>query len=87
MKLVSRDNKFLETKIISNEFTLVDKKKGKKKELTLLINTLNELGIKFSYDFYYENSELLIRHLYTLGWPVGRSFYNQRKIKKELSCA
>jgi len=28
-----------------------------------------------------------MRHLYTLGWPIGRSLYKQRKIKKELLCA
>jgi len=25
-----------------------------------------------------------MKHLSTLGWPVGRSLYKQRKIKKEL---
>ena len=32
-------------------------------------------------------SNILIRHLSTLGWPVGRSLYKQRKIKKQLSLA
>jgi len=27
-----------------------------------------------------------MKHLSTLGWPVGRSLYKQRKIKKELVC-
>ena len=59
-------------------------KKGKKKDLSLLITTLKELGIKYSDDFHFKYSGSLMKHLSTLGWPVGRSLYNQRKIKKEL---
>ena len=62
-------------------------KKGKKKDLCLLITTLNELGIKYSDNFYFKYSGSLMKHLSTLGWPVGRSLYKQRKIKKELLCA
>jgi len=28
-----------------------------------------------------------LKHLSTLGWPIGRSLYKQRKIKKEFVCA
>ena len=77
----------LENKLLKNEFILLDKKKGKKKDLNLLINTLCEFGIKFSGNFSFKYSRILIRHLYTLGWPVGRSLYKHLKIKKELSCA
>jgi len=28
-----------------------------------------------------------MKHLSTLGWPVGRSLFKQRKIKKELVSA
>ena len=62
-------------------------KKGNKKDLFLLIITLKELGIKYSDNFYFKYSGSLMKHLSTLGWPVGSSLYKQRKIKKELLCA
>jgi len=74
----------LDDKLSNKEIILLDKKKGKKKQLTLLVKTLNELGIKYSDNLSFQYSNKLIRHLYTLGWPVGRSLYKQRKIKKEL---
>ena len=77
----------IDNKISSEAFILLDMKKGNKKELFLLITTLKELGIKYSDNFYFKYSSSLMKHLTTLGWPVGRSFYKQRKIKKELVCA
>ena len=83
----AENNKALEEKLSSNEFILLDMKKGNKKELFLLITTLKELGIKYSENLYFKYSSSLMRHLSTLGWPIGRSLYKQRKIKKELLCA
>ena len=83
----AENNKALEKKLSSQSLILLDMKKGKKKELFLLINTLKELGIKYSDNLYFKYSGSLMRHLSTLGWPVGRSLYKQRKIKKELVCA
>ena len=80
------NDKVLE-KLSSKELILLDMKKGKKKDLCLLITTLKELGIKYSDNFYFKYSSSLMKHLSTLGWPVGRSLYKQRKIKKELVCA
>ncbi len=80
------NDKVLEKKLSREALILLDIKKGKKKDLCLLINTLNELGIKYSDNFYFKYSGSLMKHLYTLGWPVGRSLYKQRKIKKELVC-
>ena len=77
----------LEKKLSSKALILLDMKKGKKKDLYLLITTLKELGIKYSDNFYFKYSGSLMKHLSTLGWPVGRSLYKQRKIKKELACA
>ncbi len=79
--------KVLEKKLSSESLILLDMKKGKKKDLFLLITTLKELGVKYSDNFYFEYSSSLMRHLSILGWPVGRSLYKQRKIKKELVCA
>ena len=81
------NDKILQNKILNNDSILLDKKKGKKKDLDLLIKTLNELDININRKLDFVYSDTLIRHLYILGWPVGRSLYKQRKIKKELSFA
>ena len=83
----AENDKDLEKKLSSEALIILDMKKGKKKDLFLLISTLKELGIKYSENFSYKYSSSLIRHLSTLGWPVGRSLYKQRKIKKKLLCA
>jgi len=84
---LAENDKVLEKKLSSNSLILLDMKKGKKKDLFLLITTLKELGIEYSDNLYFKYSISLMRHLSTLGWPVGRSLYKQRKIKKELVCA
>ena len=83
----AKNDKDLEKKLSSEKLILLDKKKGNKKDVFLLITTLKELGIKYSDNFYFKYSSSLMRHLSTLSWPVGRSLYKQRKIKKELVCA
>ena len=83
----AENDKVLEKKLSSNSLILLDMKKGKRQELFLLITTLKELGIKYSDNLYFKYSSSLMRHLSTLGWPIGRSLYKQRKIKKELLCA
>ena len=82
----AENDKVLEKKLSSKAFILLDMKKGNKKELFLLITTLKELGIKYSENLYFKYSSSLMRHLSILGWPIGRSIYKQRKIKKELLC-
>ena len=83
----AENDQVLEKKLSSNRLILLDKKKGNKKDLLLLITTLRELGIKYSDNLSFNYSSSLMRHLSTLGWPIGRSLYKQRKIKKELLCA
>ena len=83
----AENDKVLEKKLSSNALILLDMKKGNKKDLFLLIMTIKELGIKYSDNFYFKYSGSLMKHLSTLGWPIGRSLYKQRKIKKELVCA
>ena len=80
----TQNNKILENKLINKKFILLDKKKGSLKELRTLKRTLEELGLLILNNKYYKYSELLIRHLHTLGWPVGRSLYKQRVIKKKI---
>ena len=77
----------LEKKLSREALILLDMKKGNKKDLFLLITTLKELDIKYSDNLNFKYSSSLMRHLSTLGWPVGRLLYKQRKIKKELVCA
>ena len=83
----AENDKVLEKKLSSEALILLDMKKGNKKDLCLLITSLKELGIKYSDNFNYKYSGSLMRHLSTLGWPIGSSLYKQRKIKKELLCA
>ena len=78
------NDKVLKKKLSSDALILLDMKKGNKKDLFLVITTLKELGIKYSNNFYFKYSSSLMRHLSILGWPVGKSLYKQRKIKKEL---
>ena len=83
----AENDKILKNKILQRNSILLDKKKDKEQDLNLLIKTLNELEINSSSRLNFRYSNILIRHLSTLGWPVGRSLYKQRKIKKELSFA
>jgi len=80
----TQSNNNLENKLMKEKFILLDKKKGSLKELITLRRTLDELGLLILKNKYYMYSELLIRHLNTLGWPVGRSLYKQRVIKKKI---
>ena len=80
----AENDKILEQKLSSEALILLDMKKGNKKDLLLLITTLKELGIKYPENLCFKYSSSLMRHLSTLGWPIGRSLYKQRKIKKEL---
>ena len=81
------NERVLEKKLSSKDLILLDMKKGNKKELFLLLKTLKELGIEYSENLNFKYSSSLMRHLFTLGWPIGRSLYKPRKIKKELLCA
>ena len=83
----AENDKDLEKRLSSKGLILMDMKKGNKQDLFLIITTLKELGIKYTDNLYFKYSSALMRHLSTLGWPVGRSLYKQRKIKKELLCA
>ena len=81
----AKNNKIIEKILLKSDQILLDKKRGKEKDLNLLIKTLNEFDCNLSNKLIFKYSNILIRHLSTLGWPVGRSLYKQRKIKKELS--
>tara|TARA_Y100001978_G_C23324653_1_gene259988 strand:- start:103 stop:507 length:405 start_codon:yes stop_codon:yes gene_type:complete len=80
-------NELLENKLIHEKFILLDKKRGSITELRLLKKTLEQLGLLILNNKYYKYTDVLIRHLNTLGWPVGNSLYKQRVIKKKISYA
>ena len=80
----TQSNKIQENILMNEKFILLDKKKGSLKELRTLKRTLEELGVLILNNKYYKYSELLIRHLNILGWPVGRSLYKHRVIKKKI---
>ena len=50
----AENDKVLEKKLSSEALILLDMKKGKRKDLCLLITTLKELGIKYSDNFYFK---------------------------------
>ena len=81
----AENNKIIENKLLKSNFILLDKKRGKEQDLILLIKTLNEFDSNLYNKLNFKYSNGLMRLLSTLGWPVGRSLYKQRKIKKELS--
>tara|TARA_Y100001933_G_scaffold141952_1_gene140855 strand:+ start:65 stop:463 length:399 start_codon:yes stop_codon:yes gene_type:complete len=83
----TQSQKILENKLMNEKFILLDKKKGSLNELRILKKTLRELGLLIENNNYYIYTDLLIKHLYTLGWPVGRSIYKQRVIKKKIQYA
>ena len=83
----AENDNVLKKKVLQSDFILLDKKRGKEQDLNLLVKILNELDIDFSRKLNFRYSNILMRHLSTLGWPVGRSLHKQRKIKKELSFA
>ena len=63
----AENDKVLEKKLSSEALILLDMKKGKKKDLCLLVTTLKELGIIYSDNFYFKYSGSLMQHLSTLG--------------------
>ena len=80
----TQSNVILENKLMNEKFILLDKKKGSLKELRTLKRTLKELGLLIFNNKFYKYSELLMKHLHTLGWPIGRSLYKHRVIKKKI---
>tara|TARA_B100000212_G_scaffold32236_1_gene20980 strand:+ start:161 stop:562 length:402 start_codon:yes stop_codon:yes gene_type:complete len=83
----TQSSKTLQNKLMHEKLILLDKKKGSLMELRTLKRTLDELGLLILNNKYYQYTELLIRHLHTLGWPVGRSIYKRRIIKKKIHYA
>ena len=73
----------LNNKLIEKKFILLDKKNGSLLELNLLIETLKELGVSLLNNKYFKYKNSHLRHLNTLGWPIGKSLYKQKPIQKK----
>ena len=74
----------LNNKLIEKKFILLDKKNGSLLELNLLIETLKELGVSLLNNKYFKYKNLYLRHLNTLGWPIGKSLHKQKIIRKKI---
>ena len=81
----AKNNRVLEEKLIKEQYILLDKKQGSIKELNLLLETLNQLGISILKNKYFRYTDKTMRYLHTLGWPIGNSIYKHKVIKKKIS--
>ena len=81
----AKNNSFLEKKLLEKKLIQLDKKGGNKLDFYLLKETLKEIGLKTRNEESYEYSDILMRHLKILGWPIGNSLFKTRQIKKEFS--
>tara|TARA_Y100000589_G_scaffold78870_1_gene72601 strand:- start:168 stop:569 length:402 start_codon:yes stop_codon:yes gene_type:complete len=80
----AENKKILNNKLIEEHFILLDQKRGSLMELNILKETLKQLGVSLlnNKNFKYKNSYL--RYLNTLGWPIGKSLYKQKIIRKKI---
>ena len=83
----AKNNKILKDRIKKSEFILLDKRNGKFLDLLLLKKTLEKLDVNIFQNNYCTYSEKTLRHLKTLGWPIGNSLYKKRIIRKKISYA
>ncbi len=83
----AKNNKILEDKIKEKQFILLEKKYGNPLDLFLIIKTLKLLNVEFLNSNYFLLSYKTLRHLKTLGWPIGNSLYKKRIIRKKISYA
>ena len=81
----TRNQWSLKEKMMKNNFILLDTKEGCKMELNSMKCTLKQLGLRTFNEKYYKYTNVIMRHLNTLGWPIGNSLYKQRRIRKEIS--
>ena len=83
----AENRNILDSRINQEKFILLDQKEGSFNELKLLKETLKQLGVSIFNNNYFMYKSSSIRHLNTLGWPIGKSLYKQRIIKKKISYA
>ena len=74
----------LNNKLIQEKFILLDQKSGSLMELNILITTLKQLGVSLLNNRYFKYKNSYLRHLKTLGWPIGKSLYKETLVRKKL---
>ena len=80
----AENKNILDDKLIQEKFILLDKKNGSLMELNILIETLKQLGVLLLNNKYFKYKNSYLRHLNTLGWPIGKSLYKQKLVRKKL---
>ena len=80
----AENKNILNNKLIKEKFILLDQKSGSLMELNILIETLKQLGVSLLNNKYFKYKNSYLRHLNTLGWPIGKSFYKQKLIRKKI---
>ena len=79
----AENKNILKNKLIKEKFILLDQKSGSLMELKILIKTLKQLGVSILNNKYFKYKNSYLRHLNTLGWPIGKSLYKQKLIRKK----
>ena len=80
----AENKNILNNKLIEEKFILLDQKSGSLMELNILINTLKQLGVSLLNNKYFKYENAYLRHLNTLGWPIGKSFCKQKLVRKKM---
>ena len=79
----AENQNILNNKLIQEKFILLDQKRGSLMELNILIETLKQLGVSLLNNKYFKYKNSYLRYLNTLGWPIGKSLYKQKLIRKK----
>ena len=80
----AENKNILNNKLIREKFILLDQKSGSIMELNILLETLKQLGVSLLNNKYFKYKNSYLRHLNTLGWPIGKSLYKQKLIRKKI---
>ena len=80
----AENKNILNNKLIQEEFILLDKKRGSLMELNILKETLKQLGVSLLNNKHFKYKNSYLRYLNTLGWPIGKSLYKQKIVRKKL---
>ena len=80
----AENKNILNNKLIQEKFILLDQKSGSLMELNILIKALKQLGVSLLNNKYFKYKNSYLRHLNTLGWPIGKSLCKQNLIRKKI---
>ena len=80
----AENKNILNNKLIQEHFILLDQKRGSLIELNILKETLKQLGVSLLNNKHFKYKNSYLRYLNTLGWPIGKSLYKQKLIRKKM---